>query len=235
MSRVRDERGFTIVELLTAIGIGTIVLMAVLTLLDTSVKISAKTTDRTETTARGRSAMDVITRQLRSQICQGTGQPALTAAGPTSMTFYASLAPEQASVDGKTPPLVVQQRRLTYRSATRDILEEVWTGTGVRPTVTFPAQPTSSRILISRVDPTGDTPVFRYYRFAVAAGDTVARPTLIATTPLVASDLARTVQIDVNFTVTGARRSAPVKIDLSNTVFVRTSSPTNPSNSPLCL
>lgn len=230
--RARSEAGFTLVELMVAMIAGVIVIFGAFALLDTTTRVSASTADRVDTSARGRQAIDTITQELRSQICQGTGLPALIEATPDSLTFYASLAPEQTGPAGTTPPLAVQKRQLTYRPATKDILETVWKGTGVRPTVTFNTAPTSG-VIATRIERTGTTPIFRYYRFQVPAGDTVARPTLIATTPLVAADLARTVQIDVNFTAVGAK--SVIRADLSQSVFVRTSSPTNPNNSPLCL
>lgn len=233
MSRLRAEDGYTLPELLTAMVVGVVVVFAVYGLLDTTTRVSADTADRVETTSRVRNAMDLIARRIRAQVCQGTGLPALTAADDTSMTFYASLAPEQPAGATTTPPLVVQRRQLTYRPATRDVQETVWTGQGVRPSVTFPTAPTT-RILVSDVTPVdADTPVFRYSRFVVPEAGGTARPTRIATVPLGETDLARTVQIEIN--LLGLGRRDETRVAMSSTVFVRTSSPTNPDNSPLCL
>ncbi|HEY0344325.1 MAG TPA: hypothetical protein VGC59_06745, partial [Solirubrobacteraceae bacterium] len=139
MSRLRGEAGFTIIELLVALTVGLGVLFALLGLLDTSTRLSASTVDRVETTSRARLAMDLVTRQVRSQLCLGTDLPALTAASPTSMTFYGSLAPEAS-------PLVVQRRTLTYDAPAKRIVETVWTGAGVRPNVTFSTTPQTSVI-----------------------------------------------------------------------------------------
>jgi Tfp pilus assembly protein PilW len=233
VSRLRAEDGYTLPELLTAMVVGIVVVFAVYGLLDTTTRVSAETADRVETTSRVRNAMDLVARRIRAQVCQGTGLPALTAADDTSMTFYASLAPEQPAGATTTPPLVIQRRQLTYRPATQDIQETVWTGQGVRPTVTFPSAPTT-RVLVSGVTPVNaSTPIFRYARFVVPAAGGTARPTLITTVPLGDTDLARTVQIEVNLLGLGKRPQT--RVAMSNTVFVRTSSPTNPDNSPLCL
>lgn len=235
MRRLRAEAGNTLPEVLAAASVGIVVLFGILGLLDLTTRQSAKTSDRVETTARVRLAMDVIGRQVRSQICLGTGLPAMTAADGNSMTFYASLAPEQPAGATTTPLLIVQRRELTYRPATKDILETVWTGDvgSVRPNVPFNGAP-ATQILASGVVPVdAATDVFRYYRFVVPTGGLVARPTRMTTLPLVAADLARTVQIEVNLAGVGARPET--RVALSNTVFVRTASAADPDNSPLCV
>lgn len=60
-----------------------------------------------------------------------------------------------------------------------------------------------------------------------------ARPTRITTTPLAADDLARTIQVGFNFVAVGGR--ATTRLAMASRVYVRTSNPTNPDNSPLCL
>jgi type II secretory pathway pseudopilin PulG len=225
VNALRDERGFTIVELLVAAGAGIFVLFALLGLLDTSTKLSATTTDRVQTTGRARLAMDLITRQVRSQLCLGTDLPALTNATPTSMTFYGSLAPEAS-------PLIVQRRTLTYDPALKRIVETVWTGAGVRPNITFTTPPTVG-VVAQDVVPDGTTPIFQYFRFQVPAAGGTARPALITTTPLSTDDLARTIQVGFSFIALG--KYPKTRVAVINQVYVRTSNPTNPDNSPLCL
>jgi hypothetical protein len=137
VSRLRGEAGFTVIELMVALTVGLGVLFALLGLLDTSTRLSASAVDRVETTSRARLTMDLVSRQVRSQLCLGTDLPALTAASPTSMTFYGSLAPEAS-------PLIVQRRTLTYDAVAKRLVETVWTGAGVRPNVTFDTAPQTS-------------------------------------------------------------------------------------------
>jgi hypothetical protein len=225
VSRLRGEAGLTVIELLVAATVGVGVLFAVLGLLDTSTRLSASTVDRVETASRARLAMDLVTRQVRSQLCLGTDLPALTAATPTSMTFYGSLAPEAS-------PLVVQRRTLTYDAVTKRLLQTVWTGAGVRPNITFDTAPQTS-VIADGIVAVGTAPVFQYYRFQVPAAGGTARPALITTMPLVADDLARTIQVGFNFAAVGRRSTT--RVEMASKVYVRTSNPTNPDNSPLCL
>jgi hypothetical protein len=88
-------------------------------------------------------------------------------------------------------------------------------------------------VIAEGVVPSGTTPVFQYYRFQVPAGGGNAVPALVTTTPLDADDLARTVQVGLSFVAVGRRSTT--RVDMSSKVYVRTSNPTNPDNSPLCL
>ena len=118
-ARLRDEDGFTLVELLAAMVVGMIVLFAVFGLLDGAVRIHARTTDQIETSGRGRLAIDLMSQSLGSRICLGE-VPSLVAASDTSVEYYASLAPERAGVR-----LEAQRRRLTFSGGA--IREEMWT------------------------------------------------------------------------------------------------------------
>jgi type II secretory pathway pseudopilin PulG len=210
-SRIRDEDGFTLVELLAAMVVGMIVLFAVFGLLDGAVRIHAKTTDQIETTGRGRLAIDLVSQSLGSRICLGE-VPSLVAASATSVEYYASLAPETAGVR-----LEAQRRRLTFSGGA--IREEMWTSSPpVSPPDVPPAvdtTPTRNRQLVNGIRQIGTTPVFRYYAYA----GNPQRPTQLLTTPLSTGDLRRAVMIDVSFAARGAR--GDVATQYSNQILVR--------------
>jgi len=210
-ARLADDRGFTLVELLAAMVVGMIVLFAVFGLLDSAVRIQARTVDSIETTGRGRNAIDLVTQNLGSRICIAN-EPSLVAAGDSSVEFHASLAPETSAVR-----LVVQRRRLTYSGGS--IREQVWTHSPpLGPPNLPPAStttPSRNRLLVSGLGQVGTTPVLRYYAYE---GDP-ARPTQLLATPLSAADLRRAVLIDVTFTAQGRR--GDVRTQYSNQVLTR--------------
>ena len=110
-----DQSGFTLPELITAMGIGLVVLLAAFMLLDRAVSGSTRLADRQEAVQRGRLAMELITRQLRSQVCIGEAQPIL-AADDNSVRFYANLS---------SNPNTAQQRRLRYVAAEKRLYEDI--------------------------------------------------------------------------------------------------------------
>lgn len=196
-ARLAAEDGFTLVELLAAMVVGVIVLLATFGLFDVVVRLQAKSADGLDATDRGRVAIDEVSQELASRICLGS-QTSLAIATDNQVEFYASLAPENSAVR-----LVVQRRRLTVTGGA--IREEVWTGNPpVAPPNLPPADttvPTRARTIVSSIVPIGSTPVFRYY----ANQGTPAQPTLLLTTPLSTIDLSRVALIAVGFAAQGKR------------------------------
>jgi prepilin-type N-terminal cleavage/methylation domain-containing protein len=230
-----DESGFTLPELLTAIVIGMVVLMAAFMLLDRTVASTARVSDRQEAVQRGRLTMELITRQLRSQVCLADDTPIL-AGDDNSVTFYANLS---------SNPNSAQKRALRYVASEKRIYEDVYNGTGTYPALTFPASPTTSKELLRPVaqadEKVGSTmtprPIFRYYRY-VPATTTGALQQL--TSPLTATTAAQVVMINVAFAALPIRkveRTTDVKdaTTFASDVYVRLADPTKPTEGPACL
>lgn len=69
IGRLRNQDGFTLMEVITAMTVGLVLLGSTLTLLESSVKLNTGVVAKTDAMQRGRLAMDTITQQLRSQVC----------------------------------------------------------------------------------------------------------------------------------------------------------------------
>jgi type II secretory pathway pseudopilin PulG len=218
-----DEGGFTLPELLVAIPIGIIVLLATFFTLDSSIKLTGKVTDRVDRTQRSRVAMEDITRKLRSQVCPAVGQPALISADDYSVKFYSFLG---------TRPFVPDIREIAWDTNTNSIVERKWAGAGASPNTTWAVSPTTSTVL-SDVKPTFVTgnsgprgPVFKYY-----AGNS-ATP---LTAPLSATDLAATARVGISFmTYAQSSNFTGPAATMQNEVFVRTADPNAASVTPDC-
>ena len=219
----RDERGFTLPELLVAIPIGVIVLLATFLTLDSSVVLTGKVTDRVDRTQRSRVAMEDITRKLRSQVCPDIGKSALISADDYSVKFYSFLG---------TRPFVPDIRQISWDTNTNSIIERKWAGSGAAPGTTWALTPTT-RTVLSDVAPTfvsGNSglrgPIFKYY--------TGGSQTPLAT-PLSATDLTGTSRIGLSFMTyaLGHNLSGPAST-LQNDVFVRTVDPNTTSTTPDC-
>ena len=212
-ARLADDSGFTLVELLAAMIVGMIVMFAIFGLLDTAVRLQAKSVDNLETTDRGRSGIDEISQGFASRICVGD-VPSLVEAADDHVEFYASLAPESSAVR-----LIVQRRRVSLSGTS--IREEVWTSNPPRPSPNLPpattTTPTRTREIVGGVRTTGTTPIFRFY----ANDGTTGLPTVLLPTPLASSDLPRAVLVDVTFTAQGKRRD--ISTDYTNQILNRSS------------
>lgn len=205
-ARLADERGFTLVELLAALVVGSIVLFAGFGLLDTAVRLQARSVDALDASDRGRLGIDRMAQGLQSRICVGA-EPSIVEGRDDRVEFYASVAPESATVR-----LVAQRRRLTFTGTS--VREEVWQASPpTAPPEVPPASttaPASSRVLVSGVQTTGTTPVLRYY----------ARTGARLPTPLSVVDRPRVARVEIAFTARGKR--ADVSTDYATEILDRT-------------
>jgi prepilin-type N-terminal cleavage/methylation domain-containing protein len=252
MTRLRNQDGMTLPELLVAMVIGIIVSLAAFSLIETTMARTSDITSRVDTTQRGRAAMDFITRQLRSQVCVQATAPAMTddrsiyAATPTSVTFFSDLSDESFRTGNtvKAPEL----RSISLENG--KLIERRWagtaTGTDAQPTYSYagyPLTPTATRVLVddastTEVTTAGGVPlVFRYFQYDTNV--TPPKPTLeldtrSGVTPAQATLITK---VEVSFQANRARgkatdRGASV---FENTVFARIADPNSTTNpNPVC-
>jgi prepilin-type N-terminal cleavage/methylation domain-containing protein len=227
--RLRDERGFTLIELLVTTVIGMTVLLATFTVFDSSLNAQLRVDDRTDSIARGRTAMEQIVQQLRSQVCLGPGLPAIAAGDDDTITFYADLA---------DTTFVPQRRQLAFAGGA--VTESDFTGSpsAGSPPFTFTAAPVQVRTIIDHLTPTMSgsgvpIPFFTYYSFD---SQIPPQPDNQLVTPLSDSDRARVVQVGVSYTALPTRdASQSTGEPFAANVYVRTADPTDPTHSPLCI
>jgi type II secretory pathway pseudopilin PulG len=88
MMRSREESGFTLVELLVTMTLAFVIFGATLGVLQVFQKDTSAAQTRNETQDSARSAMDRLSRELRSVAAPGAAEPgALEQAAPNSLTF----------------------------------------------------------------------------------------------------------------------------------------------------
>jgi prepilin-type N-terminal cleavage/methylation domain-containing protein len=227
MSPVRDERGFTLIEMVISMAIGVIVILAAYTVLDASTSLGKRTQDRVDAAQRGRLAMDVIGSELRSQVClPGAVPPMAAGATATDFTFYSNLG------DQNSPP---QKRRIYVDNGA--IKEQTWKGTysgsGTTLAVNWAATPTA-KVLVDPVAQVPGSPYFRFWGFDANLPATINQP--LDTLPLSAADAGRVVQVDVSFVArpTGATTTSPRDSIFQQSIFFRTADPMDPGKGPKC-
>ena len=223
-----DESGFTLVELMTAMSIGLVILMAAFLLLDRATSVTQEVANRQEALQRGRIAMETIVRDLRSQVCLGDEKEPITAADSSKVTFY---------IDTSDGSKAVHQRTIRYDAATKKIYEDIYVGSGIYPDLVFGA-PSQTRILASSVEPilegAATRPFLRYYAFRPGGvpGDLELLPA-----PLSTDDAIRTVLVKVGFTVLPDRKVPKNReaTTIESDVYVRLADPSRPLEGPRCI
>ena len=249
MSRLRQQDGMSLPELLVAMSIAMIISLAVFALVETVMRRAGDVGARVESTQRARIAMDFITRQLRSQVCVLSTSPAtvdpraVVTGTPTSVTYFSDMGDESNRSGNtiKAPEL----RSLSFESG--KLIERIWVGvqggTAFNPTYSYanyPLTPTKTRVLadeLSTIEKTagGQPLVFRYFEFNTAtppkpeaeiqpgAGMTATKASLVS-------------RIDVAFQANRTRGKATDRgsTQLKNTIYVRTADPNSTTPRPVC-
>jgi Tfp pilus assembly protein PilW len=222
-ARLAREEGFSLVEILVALPISIVVLMAIFTMMNVSIRQSATVTDRVDAVQRGRTAMERITRVMRSQVCPMTTGTAFTSADSNTMTLYADMT------GGASEP---QRHTLTYSTTANTITEDIYAGTGTWPSLVFPNTPTQTRQVLRNVTPVSGVPVFRYYGYD-ANGAVSTTP---MTTPVASAQLPRIVYVEASFVANPIRTSpSPKTTTFQGGATVRTADPTKPTQNARCL
>jgi prepilin-type N-terminal cleavage/methylation domain-containing protein len=228
---VRGEAGFTLTELLVAIIIGVVIVLAAFGLLDNTISVGTKVTKRVDATQRGRVAMDMIMRDLHSQVCLpgGTPQASLRGASDTSVDFYADLGDGSAA----KPP---QRRTIIFDPAQRTLVEQVYTPTGAAGSYAFSGTPSATRTLLKDVVQDGTTPIFRYYPVDATPDDATAPAALNATSGLAAADLDDVARIVIDFKALPSRAATTTStaVLFQDEVYRRAVDPNATDPSPEC-
>jgi Tfp pilus assembly protein PilW len=222
-ARLGREEGFSLVEILVALPISIVILMAIFTMMNVSIRQSGAVTDRVDAVQRGRTAMERITRVMRSQVCPMTTGAAFTSADSNAMTLYADMT------GGASNP---QRHTLTFNSTASTLTEDIYAGTGTWPDLAFPNAPTQSRRLLSNVTAVSGVPVFRYFGYD-ASGAVSTTP---LTVPVTQAQLPRIVYVEVNYVANPIRTStSPKNTTFTGGATVRTADPTKPTQNARCL
>jgi Tfp pilus assembly protein PilW len=223
----RDERGFTLVEMLVAMLAGIIVLSAILGVLEISVRLSARAVDRVDATQRGRTGMEQIVQLLHSSCVASSVTPVYGASDGSNLVFVSQF--------GSAVTLIPNLHKITFAGG--NLTDNVYAYTGTAgaappwPTTSFASTPTSSRVLITNVS-AGANPVFRYFKYVNGTLSSTA-----LTTPLSTSDAAATTAVEITFSVspssgsTEARRIVNLD-DMAVLRYVPASGDANVVNTP---
>jgi prepilin-type N-terminal cleavage/methylation domain-containing protein len=231
IDRLSSERGMTLPEALVTMVIATILALATFSLVDVTMRRTSEINSRSDGVQRGRVAMDLMTRQLRSQVCLGPSASvsrSIVAGSATSVTFYTELGDPSTKGIGTAPPRAVEKRSLTLETegayAPGTLVERRYPGTpapGQPLGFTFESAPSTTRELARPVvlTPTpgkeGLTPaLFRFYAWNVADPNNPKLTTELPATPMLSDENVKKVaKVEITF------RSKPRKDDVASTVF----------------
>lgn len=206
-ARPEGDRGVSLVELAVAMAVGSVLLLALGTVLAGTLRGSVAATERVTSSAELRTALDTMARRLRLAVLP-VGQPAaFTSATSTSVSFYANLVPPGSTgcpaVAPETGTVACPPSRVEYAVAGECLWETRTTPTGTAATgwswdTTSGAVQSTTCLARQQVDTSA--PLFTYY----ATSDISAVPLTLPVADLAA---VQSVAIDLGLR---ARASSPL-------------------------
>lgn len=220
--RLRDQRGFTLTELMVALMAGMVVLIAIFTLIDVTGRGSTRITGTVEANQRARPVMTRVMDLLSSTCVGAEVRPIQAGSDANTLTFL-----HQTGDDVVLTPTL---RRLDATGGS--LVDSVYPATGGQaPSWTFASAPSSTRTMLEFVSPaqsgspTQSVPYFRYYAYS---GDDISATPL--PTPLNAADAARTARVDVAYSTRSVSSGVnpgknPPSVSLFDSAVLRVSAP----------
>lgn len=228
LQRLRNDDGFTLMELLVSMTAGMFVVGAALLTLQMSVTTQTEASDRVESVQRGRETMNMVARVLRSHTCLGNGSgPGLLEATATSVKVHSAMGQERLTPGYQK----IDDRRLVYNATNRTLTLETYNGTDAvssptPSTVSFSASVSSSQVIGEKIRLDGTTPIFRYYGFT---STTPATPTQLldpGSGALSLTDRQKVVRIEVRYLIRNRDNASSTKYTLfTDSFYIRSADP----------
>jgi type II secretory pathway pseudopilin PulG len=181
--RVRDRRGFTLVETIVAMLTGIIVTGALFAILEFSVRQGARLSAVAQATQVSRTAMTHIVDELRSA-CLSSGFTPVIANGesaksstPSKMIFingYDEKTEKEKEPPAELPASGIHKDIIEYNEATKQLIDKTYVATSNTPTetfekYTFAANPSTTVKLAENVEKAQEKPIFEYFGYAKSA------------------------------------------------------------------
>lgn len=238
MSRLAEERGLSLVELLVAVAAGVVVLGALVTVVNIADRGSGRVAARVDANQRARPVMQRIMDQLHSTCVARGIAPIL----PNSTGDRIEFVHQTGSEAVLTNPV---KRQISFEPDPSNpgewrLAERVYPKTGGTDTApTFSStQSGPTRVLLTGVgraelNGTPNMAIFRYFGYSGTAVSTTPFPT-----PLSAANASRTVQVEVAFTAapmdnpTGEDATTATVTDSAQLRFAPAGETTTPENLP---
>jgi hypothetical protein len=240
MSRLRNEDGFTLMEVVTSMTVGLVMLGAILGLLESTVRLNTGVMAKTDAMQRGRLGMDQLTQQLRSQVCLDWDNSAIIQGSDAStVSFYADFSA------GGRPPV---KRTLRFDTTSRRITSQLFSAPTPTPNpltpASYPTLPEATNVVLDEIspalnldttDPADTVPFLRYFAYEEQA-DGVLRAEKELTPPLDKAEAARAARVEIAFVshATGSQDRGKAVV-LTDQVMARHSDPNLAVPDPKCV
>ena len=160
--RLRTERGYTMIELLIAMSLGTLIVTAAFSFLQFSTSDVTRIAERARLNQTGRVALERIMLRLHSACVTPSVAPIQPNSSATTLKFISETGTASAF---KT----VHLHEIIYSSANNTLVEKTYINTGEGPKYPFSSTAASTTTLLTGIKESTNEgvtlPIFRYYRY----------------------------------------------------------------------
>ncbi len=167
--RLRDERGFTLVEMLATMVAGMVVLAGLTTMLTVTLRETSRTFTNVDATQRGRTILESISSELHSACVADLVTPIQGGANGTQVSDSNNLVfLSQFGTSANPTPV---EHKISFSASARTLTDYTYASTGgTSPTWTFSSTPSSSKVCSRtscRLPPSGggNVPAFQYFAY----------------------------------------------------------------------
>lgn len=168
--RMREEGGFTLVELLATMVAGTVVMAGITTVIAVTLHQTSTTFTSVDATERGRTILQTIAGELNSACVADNETPIQSGTNGTQASDANDLVfLSQFGTSANPTPV---EHKITFNSAAATLTDYTYASTGgSAPNWTFGSTPTSSTVLLTNVTqtptsvPSQPVPVFQYFAY----------------------------------------------------------------------
>jgi hypothetical protein len=158
------EQGFTLIELLVVMVAGIVVISALFTIVEVTLRQTTRTFSTIDASQHARIGVDQVENELHSA-CVGTGvTPIQVGSNGTSLIFISQSGSTASPANGANPIPVLHT--ITFNAGLATLTDTTTAvSAGVSPNWTF-AGASSTRTILTNVAPSGATPTFQYFAYA---------------------------------------------------------------------
>jgi type II secretory pathway pseudopilin PulG len=159
---LHGEQGFTIVEMVVAMALGLVILIALFTLMDFTTRQASRTFTRIDATQRARTKLAQIENELQSA-CLTSGVTPIQAGSTSGSLIFLS------AYGNAVQPTPIEHD-ISFSSSTGTLTDSLYAVTGgTAPDWTFSSTPYTTNTLLTGVAQSGTTPVFQYFAYQEAS------------------------------------------------------------------
>lgn len=165
--RLREESGFTLIELLVVMLAGTVVMGAIFTMLDVTIRQTSRTFSEVNASQTARMATERIETELHSSCVGYAVYPIQTGSDANDLIFLSQWGSASSGNTATSATPTPVEHKIVYSPTAKTLTDYTYASTGgSSPNWTFSSTPSKTEILAENASQRDPTPVFQYFAYS---------------------------------------------------------------------